>query len=158
MWGKAPAFCSWLSSYFTLHRHILKDIGDTRSEFCDERYRIQPSIRTSEIRLKKVHSTIMSVIRMKFLLKSISWTAHVHVNENERELIWQGSGSDFFALIRIWLFDMNPNPYRFKAVMCLKWYSSFIFTWFSSSVLPPLPNQQAYVVKFSLTDNFVGAH
>ncbi len=52
-------------------------------------------------------------------------------------------------------FDSDPDPYFYKEVMYLKWYFSFILTWFSLSVGPQEPNQQAYAVKFSLAANFV---
>ncbi len=62
-----------------------------------------------------------------------------------------------FTLIRsrIRLFDTDPDPCHFKEVMYLKQYFLYIFTWFSLSVGPTGPNQQAYIVKFSIPVNFV---
>jgi hypothetical protein len=59
-----------------------------------------------------------------------------------------------FNLIWIWipLFDTvtELECCRFKEVMYLKQYFSYILTWFSLSVDPPGPNQKASFVKFSL--------
>jgi hypothetical protein len=59
--------------------------------------------------------------------------------------------------IRIWLFDIDPDPdpYRFKEVMYLKQYFLYIFTWFSLSVGPTGPTQKEFFVKFFFPDNFV---
>ncbi len=56
--------------------------------------------------------------------------------------------------IRIQLFHKDPDPYSFKELMYLKWYFLFILTWLSLSVGPQGPNQQAYIVKFSLIVDF----
>ncbi len=60
-----------------------------------------------------------------------------------------------FGTIRIPLFDMDPDPYRFQEVTYLKQYFLYILTWFSLSVCPPGPNQKAFFVKFYLPVNFV---
>ncbi len=63
----------------------------------------------------------------------------------------------FFNLIpiRIWLFDPDPNPYRFEeVVMYLKRYFLYIFTWFILSVGPAGPTQKAFFVNVSLPVNF----
>jgi hypothetical protein len=58
-------------------------------------------------------------------------------------------------------FDIDPafyfdaDPYCFKKVMYLKRYFLFILTWFSLLIDLPGPNQQAYIVQFFLTVNFV---
>jgi hypothetical protein len=68
----------------------------------------------------------------------------------------------FFTLIQIWirlfifiqiwirsgLFDKDPDPCCFEVLMYLIWYFIFILTWFSLSVHPLWPNQQAYIVNF----------
>ncbi len=56
-------------------------------------------------------------------------------------------------LIRIRLFDPDPDPYRFKEVMYLNRYFLYIFTWFSLSVGPAGPTQKVFFVKFSLPVN-----
>ncbi len=59
------------------------------------------------------------------------------------------------VLVRIRLFDTDPDPYRFKDVMYLKQYFLYILTLFSLSVGLPVPNQKAFFVKFFLPVDFI---
>ncbi len=62
-----------------------------------------------------------------------------------------------FALIRIQLFDTDPDPYRFKFQRG-KVPNTVIFIHLNLVFLPaspPGPNQKAHFVKFSLPANFV---
>jgi hypothetical protein len=43
-------------------------------------------------------------------------------------------------------FDTDPDPYRFKEVMYLKWYLVYIFTLFSLSVGPTRPTQKVGIL------------
>jgi hypothetical protein len=68
----------------------------------------------------------------------------------------QGSGSYFhFDTDPNQTINIDPNHYCSKEVVNLKRYFLYILTWFSSSVGPLRPNQQAYVDNFSLPVNFV---
>jgi hypothetical protein len=61
----------------------------------------------------------------------------------------------YLTRIRIRLFDMDPDPCRFKEGKYLKQYRTFYTSLLDFLCRSKGPNQKAYFVKFSLPVNFV---